>query len=114
MMETRNAVITDAVIGINDAGFLEAWITLKYSPTSQVFSCVLYTPMRGTNEKNYAGHFIHRILEVAGAREWEQLKGKAVRAKGDHTHVEAVGHIIENVWLDLGEEFGRTNSEVSA
>jgi hypothetical protein len=113
-METRNAVIANAGIEIEGRGMLSAYITLDYGDSSQVFGCGVYAPKNGVNEKNYAGHFIYRVLEVAGADKWEQLKGKAVRATGDFTQIEAIGHIIKDEWFNLGKEFGQPNQEVSA
>jgi hypothetical protein len=110
-METKNAVIIDATIGINVHGILDARIKLGYGDKSvQVFGNYgLYSLKDGLNGKNYAGHFIYRVLEAAGADGWEQLKGKAIRVVADDSHIEAIGHIITDTWFYPGEEFKQAN-----
>jgi hypothetical protein len=114
-METRNAVITDAVIGINSHGILDARITLDYGGSSQVFGDYgLYAFKDGLNREDYTGYFIYRVLEVADAHRWEQLKGRAVRVAGDSARIEAIGHIVADVWFNPGKEFEQLNTDVSA
>jgi hypothetical protein len=113
-METRNAIICDASIEIADPGILVASICLDYGGSNQVFGRGVYMSKYGVDGKNYAGHFIYRVLDVAGADRWEHLKGKAVRVKGDSSHIEAIGHIIKDAWFDPGKEFKQPDREVSA
>jgi hypothetical protein len=113
-METRNAVITDAIIEIEDHGLLSVYVVLDYGSSAQVFGRGVYAPKSGMNGKNYAGHFIYRVLEVAGVCKWEQLKGKTVRVTGDSRRIEAIGHIIADVWFNPDKEFGQPSKEVSA
>jgi hypothetical protein len=114
-METRNAVITSVGIEIEDHGYLSAYVTLDYGSSAQVFGNYgLYTTKNGVDGKNYAGHFIYRVLEVAGVYKWEQLKGKAVRVIADHSHVEAVGNIVSDTWFNPAKEFADEHQDVSA
>jgi hypothetical protein len=114
-MDTRNAVITNAFIEIDEFETLSAGITLDYGDSGQVFgSNGLYAPKKGVGGRNYAGHFMYRILEIAGVCQWDQLKGKTVRAICDNEHVEAIGHIIKNVWFSMREEFAQSERDVSA
>jgi hypothetical protein len=113
-METRNAVIFDTGIGIEEHGVLAASIWLDYGDSKQALCRGVHAPKNGDSEKNYAGYFIYRVLAVAGVNRWEQLKGKAVRVMGDSAHIEAIGHIIEDVWFNPGEEFKSLDQEVSA
>jgi hypothetical protein len=114
-METRNAVITDASIGFADHGILTAFIRLDYGGEVQVFGgCRFYSPKAGISGKNCAGYFIYRVLETAGVDRWEQLKGKAVRVRADHAHVEAVGNIIKDVWFEPEKEFAGADQDVPA
>jgi hypothetical protein len=115
-MEKRNAIITNAKIEIEDHGFLSARISLDYGDGNyQGFgSYALYAPKNGLSERNYAGHFIYRVLEVAGVCKWEQLQGRAVRVESDLTHIAAIGHVVENIWFYPGEEFKQLKSDVSA
>jgi hypothetical protein len=113
-METRNAIIVRTYIVVEDHGMLIAGLVLDNGDSEQVFDCGVYAPKSGINGKNYAGHFIYRVLEVAGVCRWGQLEGKAVRVTGDSSHIEAIGHIIKDVWFNPGKEFGQPNREVSA
>jgi hypothetical protein len=114
-METRNAVIIDASIGINSYGFLDARIVLDYGDSRQVFGDYgLHIPKNGIHGKNYTGHFIYRVLEVAGVYKWDQLKGSAVRVRCDEVHIEAIGHIIMDTWFTPADDFGKPDQEASA
>jgi hypothetical protein len=113
-METRNAIIVRTYIVVEDHGMLIAGLVLDDGDGEQVFDCGVYAPKSGINGKNYAGHFIYQVLKVASADKWEQLKGKAVRAMGDPAHIEAVGHVIADVWFNPGKEFGLSDQEVPA
>lgn len=109
MKETKNAVIEGAVIANDDHGLLSAWVTLDYGGGGQGFGgYVLYLPddfKHATNQKNYAGHFIWRVMQIAGVSEWGELAGKTVRARGDHGHVDAIGHIVKDDWFDPAKDF---------
>jgi hypothetical protein len=114
-METKNAVITQASIEIGEHGILTAFLVLDDGGACQCFGGYsFYLPRTGVSGKNYAGHFIYRVLEVAGVYKWEHLKGKAVRVVGDSTHIEAIGHIITDVWFNPSKEFEQLNQDVSA
>lgn len=110
MIETMNAVITYAKITNDDHGLLTAYIGLSYGDGgAQAFGGYsLYLPKSFTHSKReagYAGHFIWRVLEVAGVSEWSELVGKTVRARAEHSKVHAIGHIIKNDWFCPAEEF---------
>lgn len=101
MIEIKNAIIKDADLDI-EQGFLTAWIMLDYGTVSQGFGGFnLYPPVR----YNYAGLFIHRILEIVGVDKWSKLRGKTIRAKTDCGKVHAIGHIIKDDWFDPEQEF---------
>jgi hypothetical protein len=106
-MEIRNAVIVRAGIGIEDPGVLSAYIVLDLGDAEQVFGCGVYAQKTGIDSKNYAGHFIYRVLDIAGVDSWKQLTGKAIRMRGDSARIEAIGHIVKNLWFDLGKEFAQ-------
>jgi hypothetical protein len=114
-METRNAVITNAWIELCDHETLSAGISLDYGDSAQIFgSNGLYTLKRGVGGKNYAGHFMYRVLEIAGVHRWDLLQGKSIRVLCDDEHVEAIGHIIKSVWFNMDNEFKQLNQDVSA
>lgn len=108
-IETKNAVITKAVITNDDHGLLSAWVYLDFGGSGQGFGgYVLYLPddfTHATNQKNYAGHFIWRVLQVAGVSKWGDLKGKTVRARGTWSGVQALGHIVKDDWFDPTADF---------
>lgn len=103
-IETRNAVITSATINSDDHGLLSAWLKLDYGESAQSFGgYALYLPRdyrHSINEKNYAGHFIWWVMEIAGVGEWKQLAGKTIRVRCEHSKVHAIGHIVKDDWFD--------------
>lgn len=107
--EIKNAIIESATITNDDHGVLSAWVHLKYEGSGQGFGgFVLYLPKdftHATNQRNYAGHFIWRVMEIAGVSEWSRLSGKTVRAETNRSQVKAIGHIVNNDWFDPTADF---------
>lgn len=108
--ETKNAVIQSATITTDDHGCLSAWVHLDYGGGGQGFGgYVLYLPTSYVHHNpsgpNYAGHFIWRVMEVAGVTEWGKLPGMTVRVIADHGKVHAMGHIVKNDWFDPVKDF---------
>lgn len=107
-IETRNAIITSAELDIERG--LSAWVHLDYGGSGQGFGgYMLYIPSSWASHnkdcKNYAGHFVYRVLEVAGVEKWSQLKGKTVRVKCDHGKVHEIGHIVKDDWFNPSRDF---------
>lgn len=109
MIEIRNAVIESARITNDDHGLLSAWLSLDYGGSGQGFGgYCLYLPKDFTHsnsQKNYAGHFIWRVMEIAGVSEWSKLAGKTIRARCEHSKVHAIGHIVKNDWFTPSDDF---------
>lgn len=110
MTETKNAVIESATITNDDHGLLSAWLHLDYGGSGQGFGgYALYLPKGFTHSNpsgpNYAGHFIWRVMEIAGVSEWGKLKGKTIRVRCDHSAVHAIGHIVKEDWFCPSDDF---------
>ena len=106
-MEIRSAIIKSAEITADD-GALTAWIQLDYGGLCQGFGGhALYLPKTFTHHelKSVAGHFIFRVMEVAGVHKWAQLPGKAIRAKGNGSGIDSIGHIIKDDWFCPKQDF---------
>ena len=108
--EEKNAVIESATIRNDDHGLLSAWLTLDYGGSGQGFGgYALYLPDQFKHHKpsgpNYAGHFIWRVMEIAGVSEWSKLPGKTIRVRAKHKGVEAIGHIVKDDWFEPKADF---------
>jgi hypothetical protein len=101
-METQNAIIESIKIEIGPYGCLTIWLILDYGGVSQGFGGhALYLPSSFKHHKreSVVGHFIYRVLEIAGVAEWDELVGKAIRARSDNDVVDAIGHIVKDDWF---------------
>jgi hypothetical protein len=98
-----NAVIESASLTTGEGGLLTSFLTLDYGGSGQVFGGFsLYLPKSYTHHEAsspYAGHWICRVMEIAGVDDWSKLKGKTIRARASHSRVHAIGHIVKNDWF---------------
>lgn len=111
-METKNAIIESVQLTTEDHGVLTVWIMLDYGGVCQGFGgYVLYLPKNCThhNLHSIAGHFIWRVMEIAGVTDWSKLKGRTVRVRADNSQVHAIGHIVKDDWFCPKDEFSSEN-----
>lgn len=110
-MEIKNAVIESATIDTGDRGFLQSWIMLSYGDGgSQGFGgYVLYLPKSWTHHQllSHAGHWIFRCMEVAGAEQWDKMKGKTVRVQLENGRILGIGHIVKDDWFFPAKDFAK-------
>ena len=107
-LETRNAIITGAEIRDDDHGALTGRLLLDYGGECQVFGgYMLYLPKSFKHHtlESFAGHFIWRVMEIAGVYEWESLQGKTIRVRQNHSSVWEIGHIVKDDWFCPARDF---------
>lgn len=107
-LKERNAVINDVSITKEDHGCLTIWLGLDYGGSGQGFGgYALYLPPSCANHeiKSFAGHFIWRLMEIAGVTKWDRIIGKTIRVRASHSGVDAIGHIINDDWFCPAKDF---------
>lgn len=109
-MITKNAIITSVSLTIADHGLLSGWLSLDYGDSGQGFGGhALYLPksFKHHGGPNFAGHWIFRVLEIAGVEKWEDLKGKTIRVDltDEFGTIKAIGHITKNDWFNPASDF---------
>ena len=117
MIEERNAIIESATITSDEHGCLSSWLFLDYGGGGQGFGgYALYLPRSFTHHelKTFAGHFLWRVMEVAGVTEWSKLAGKTIRVRKEQTKVHAIGHIVKDDWFYPEREFGTEDGKEKA
>ena len=115
-----NAVIQSADLTILDHGMLSADIRLKLQDGGEAsyggYNLGVYTSLDNPNNKlNFGGIFIAKVLLTVGVYRWSDLPRKAIRADiSDHLHmIQAIGHIIEEKWLNSKDLYSQLQAEQS-
>lgn len=102
-IEEKNAIITAATITSGDYGLLSAWLTLDYGNSGRQgfggYSLYLPKSFKHHTINGPAGHFIWRVMEIAGVEKWDALVGKTIRVRASHSGVQAIGHIVKDDWF---------------
>lgn len=119
MIETKNAIIKSAIIDTGDRGMLTVWLNLDYGDSGQGFGgYALYLPKSFKNHSessDLAGHFIFRCMEIAEVGKWDEIIGKTIRVKSDHSKIHAIGNIVKDDWFNPKEDFeNRINVRVAS
>ena len=110
-LEIKNAIIKSARIS-NYGGILSSYIRLDYGDSGQVFGgYALYLPRAAAPLESCAGHFIWRVMEIAGVTEWSDLPGSAIRVKASHCGIAAIGHIVKDDWFCPADDFREDKHE---
>lgn len=116
----RNAVIESATITNDEHGCLGAWLTLDYGGSGQGFGgYALYLPKSFKHHTllSPAGHYIWRVMEIAGVSKWDDLRGKTIRVKTDSDSsfgglIVAIGHIVKDDWFCPKDDIEAARKEV--
>jgi hypothetical protein len=106
--EVKNAIITGAELSNDDHGVLSGWLWLDYGVLNQAFGGIaLYLPKSFTHHtvESPAGHWIFRVLEIAGVGKWSELPGKTIRVKALPGKVIEIGHIVKDDWFNPEKDF---------
>jgi hypothetical protein len=110
MMES-NARIESTMLGIEDHGIMSFYLYLDYGRSGQGFGGYGLDEYDKIKECRI-GHpksiiLIRKILEVVGVDKWEDLEGKYIKVKYEHSGVDGICSIIGDNWLmikDFWEE----------
>lgn len=108
MTEIRNAIITAATLRIERDFILDSWVHVLLGGAGQGFGgFALYLGKLATHHtvESPAGHWIYRVLEIAGVKDWDRLEGKAIRVRIENGRIEAIGHIVNDDWFDPRKDF---------
>jgi hypothetical protein len=107
-METKNAVIKSTFLGVEDHGIFTFFLNLDYGSSGQGAGGYTLDDKPKKVEHRREGtaegmSLIMEILKTVGVDKWESLPGKHIRAIADHEHVEAIGNILQDKWLNFKE-----------
>lgn len=90
----QNARIEDTKLGFEDRGILTCMIYLDYGDGGhQGFGGYALG-------KEYTDKWLRGLLKVIGVDNWEDLKGKHVRARIVGGKIIELGHLLKDEWFD--------------
>lgn len=101
-MTIVNAMIRSVMLGREDAGVLTCWVSLEYGDGSvQGFGGTSLYNERCN--KDVAGRFIWRLLDICGVDDWSKIRGIPVRVRLENDKAVALGHFMKEEWLNIVE-----------
>ena len=91
-----NAKITGTTLGKEDHGIPSFMIHLDFGGSGQGF---------GGYDLRHSGHqtLIFEIMDAVGVSKWEDLPGSYCRVIRRDGLIKAIGHIVEDTWVDMDE-----------
>lgn len=114
----HNAIIESASLGAERGFVLDSWIHVDYGGSGQGFGgFALYLGESSAHHSvsSPAGHWIWRVMQVAGVESWTALKGRSIRCRVESGRIVAIGHIIKDIWFEPEREFAEARAaEASA
>lgn len=90
-IETKNALITDVQIEIEDHGILTLLVRLDYGGVMQAFG--------GFDVRTNLSKWMIKLFDVLEVRDFDSIKGKTVRVKCSRTEVYSIGHFMKDKWF---------------
>lgn len=113
----KNAIIESVSLKIERGFVLSSYVHINDGDFNQGFGgygLYLTASAKYHDKKSYAGHWIGRVLQMAGVDDWEELKGRSIRIKREdesfNAKIIAIGHIIKDEWFCPQEEFNDENN----
>ncbi len=88
----RNAIITKTHLTMEEHGFLQGCISLKYNES-------LHQGFGYFDLRELSSVFISNVLLITGARSWESLVGVNIRGRVKNGLIQEIGHILEDRWF---------------
>jgi hypothetical protein len=101
MVETKNARIQGTTLGQIDHVFSFKIDVLYDGRSTQSGGYI--TLHKVGSPRSICGSMISRILEVVDVSTWEELPGAVIRVKADHDKLHAIGHYLEDKWLNFAD-----------
>ena len=117
--EILNAIVTSVTLGVERGSFLDSWVFVDFgNGGAQGFGGFALYP--GQTAKHHridspAGHWIWRVMQVAGVENWRDVVGKAIRCRiAGNGQICAIGHITKDDWFHPAEDFMKNDGGAHA
>ena len=115
-MDIKNGIIEDTFLGFGDGNMFTMAVQVSYGEQHQLYGFFALDDFNKETEERvptkYCCKCIMELLNVVGARSWEDLKGKPVRVKGTDQSIEEIGHFMNDVWFDKDKIYAEMDLEM--